>query len=220
MTLDPDDPALVMPKVMDVDGTLTRLGFKGHTTLKDGQFYLLTVPLFGGGVKSGYVGRKISHARFCVRVDYEMHTVNVMTSYGYPYNLMKKNKILAGFRTMTGEISYITVYLSKDSMLIAVETMFKQLSRFLITCRINPADFVKNGKELPPHAALAKTVQAALSKLESYVPHKKASFVQADDGVYWDAPAEADSKKREIRKQRLNDFNRQRHMFRHAVRPR
>lgn len=213
-----------MPKVLDIDGTLIRLGFKGHTTLRDGQFYQRNVPLFNGGVKAGYNGRRVSHAQFCMRPVDSGGTggsFHIKAYYGYPSSRMKKKKLLMGFRCMTSETSYSALYLTDDLTLMVFEQNMQELLNLLLTCRINTTG--SDLKERTPHGALAYKVQECFDTIANR-KQKWHQYATPACDFYVDEPDQVEPVR--STKTRLKDRHSRLpahvggHVFRHTVRPR
>jgi hypothetical protein len=163
-----DDPALVLPRVGDVHGTLLRLGFTGYTA-KGMQFYRQFVPLFEGGVKAQFVSRNISHVSIVIVLtdDPAMHG-KVWLKYGYPERYTRGKKIIEGFKPLSSEETYLTIDFHPDWALREAEKSLSFLIDSIKTKRIDmtmDADsehgLVK--KDIPPWEAVVYAVQQTLN---------------------------------------------------------
>ena len=163
-----DDPAVVMPRVGDVHGTLTRMGFTGYTA-KGMQYYRQFVPLFEGGVRAQFVSRKISHVSIVILLsdDYALHG-KVWMKYGYPERYPRGNKIIEGFKPLISEETFLTVDFHPDRCLREAEKSFVYLIDCIKTKRIDMTVEVDSEhgtvkKEIPPWEAVVCAVRQTLS---------------------------------------------------------
>jgi len=163
-----DDPALVLPRVGDVHGTLSRLGFTGYTA-KGMQFYRQFVPLFDGGVRAQFVSRNISHVSIVIVLtdDEQLHG-KVWIKYGYPERYRKGKKIIEGFKPLISEETYLTVDFHPDPQLREAEKSFAFVIDCLKTKRIDTSWDVDSDsgitkKEFPPWEAVVLAVQQTLA---------------------------------------------------------
>lgn len=161
-----DDPALVMPRVGDVHGTLLRLGFTGYTA-KRVSFYRQFVPLFDGGVKAQFVARNISHVSMVIMLDEAGEHGRCWIKYGYPERYPHGKHIVYGFKPLTSEETYLTVNLYPDRELREFEKTFVNVIERLKTQRIDMTMDMdsENGvekHEIPPWEAVIYAVQQTL----------------------------------------------------------
>lgn len=137
-----DDPAIVLPRLMDVHGTFRRLGFVywGKNRVRDG-FYRQFVPLYAG-VASPAV-RQISHLNFTVRLSDEEEHAIVMITYGFPFRIPGRRKIREGFHDLTGKFTLLRMSLRGDKDLRETE---KRLAQAIDTIKTKAIDL---SDELP-----------------------------------------------------------------------
>lgn len=161
-----DDPALLMPRVGDVHGTLLRLGFTGYTA-KRVSFYRQFVPLFDGGVKAQFVARNISHVSIVIMPDEASEHGRCWIKYGYPERYPHGKHIVYGFKPLTSEETYLTVNLYPDRELREFEKTFANVIERLKAQRIDMTMDMdsENGvekHEIPPWEAVVYAVQQTL----------------------------------------------------------
>lgn len=161
-----DDPALLMPRVQDVHGTLLRLGFTGYTA-KRVSFYRQFVPLFDGGVKAQFVARNISHVSIVIMLDEAGEHGRCWIKYGYPERYPHGKKIVYGFKPLTSEETYLTVNLYPDRELREFEKTFAMVIERIKTKRVDTRFEMdsKDGvvvEEVPPWQAVVYAVQQNL----------------------------------------------------------
>lgn len=170
-----DDPALVLPRVNDVHGTLTRIGFV-YCAANRVKFYRQFVPLFDGGVPAQFVSRNISHISIVILVDQrdEFDRIDnggirgrLWIKYGYPERYPRGKKIIEGFKPLLSEETYCTINLSPDRELREVEKSLTHVIDCVRNKRIDLSWDVdsENGvtkKELPPWEAVVLAVQQTL----------------------------------------------------------
>ena len=158
-----DDPAVVLPRVGDVDGTLRRLGFTGYTA-KGLQFYRQYVPLFGGGVKAQFVNRNVSHISIVILfaekeddpVYGSMYAGKVWLKYGYPERERHRNKLVDVFKPLISRETHLTIDFYPDSALRAAEKSLRFLIEGLKTQQIDTSS-------MPPWEAVVALVQQLLN---------------------------------------------------------
>lgn len=162
-----DDPALVLPRVGDVHGTLLRLGFTGYTA-KGMQFYRQFVPLFEA-VPAQFVSRKISHVSIVILLkDDEALHGKVWMKYGYPERYPRGKKIIEGFKPLISEETYLTIDFHPDFALREAEKALGFLIESIKTKRIDMTMEVDSErgltkKDIPPWEAVVYAVQQTLS---------------------------------------------------------
>jgi hypothetical protein len=158
-----DDPALVLPRVGDVHGTFSRLGFAGHSA-KRVQFYRQFVPLFDGGVPAQFVSRRISHISMVILLDDAQERGRLWIKYGYPERYRKGKKIIEGFKPLISEETYFTVNLHPDRELREFEKSMAHVIECVKTKRID-CDFDVDSetgvvkKTFPPWEAVVMAIQ-------------------------------------------------------------
>ena len=134
-----DDPALVVPRVLDVHGTLTRLGFvprfKPHGVF---CFYRQFVPLFRPidpppSVSSSR--RHISHVDLIVTLDTSGDdTSRIQACYGYPERYKKKLKLIESFVKLLDNVTSTNINFNRqDNRLREFEKMVGELVACLKT---------------------------------------------------------------------------------------
>ena len=161
-----DDPALLLPRVQDVHGTLLRLGFVFYRA-KRVNLYRQFVPLFEGGVKAQFVHRNISHVSMVIMLDEEQHQGRCWVKYGYPKRYPHGKKIVVGFEPLVGEETYLTANVYPDRELREFEKTFANVIERLKTQRIDMTMDMdsENGvekHEIPPWEAVVYAVQQTL----------------------------------------------------------
>lgn len=169
-----DDPALTVPRVLDVHGTLTRLGFTYWPEVKiarrygQGAFYRLFVKLFHP-VDPPIIQRerKISHAEFVATCNDE-DDLMLRVSFGYPERYKKKLKIIENFQKMLSDSIHERISLhNHDDRLRNLEARLKQLIERLATKRVD-CTVEKDSKTglvtvtIPEHEALRQVVHNAI----------------------------------------------------------
>jgi len=167
-----DDPALVLPRVMDVHGTLLRLGFKGFTAKRRINFYRQFVPLFDGGVQAQFVARRISHVSLVLMLNDEgdgrsSETGRLWATYGYPERYPKRNKIIESFKKMLSEDTHVSVSFGRDKDLREFEKTISVLVENLKTKRVDCKLDVDSAEgvvvqTIPEYEALVSAVQQTL----------------------------------------------------------
>jgi hypothetical protein len=213
-----DEPALVLPRVMDVHGTLLRLGFTGQSQ-QGNDFYWQFVPLFGGGIPAQFHARRISHVRLALSPNDAFNHVNLNASYGYPERYRKKNKIIIDFKRLSNHTSHRSLLLHDDRDLRSVEKLLLKLidciqNRVLVcTMQVDTADGV-DIKHLEPHEAIVYAVEQEI----------ECDFSRtSDDDVWWIPPPTPDPPPIECtpvnKYSRLPNFDRRRDVLRHVRRP-
>lgn len=162
-----DDPAVVLPRVCDVHGTLTRLGFVGYKA-KRVEFYRQFVPLFEGGVKAQFVSRNISHISIVILLQEDpAEHGRCWIKYGYPERYPKGKKIIEGFKPLISEETYVTVNLYPDRELREFEKSMAHVIECAKTKKIDTSWDVDSAegvtkKELPPWEAVVLAIQQTL----------------------------------------------------------
>lgn len=161
-----DDPALVMPRVGDVHGTLLRLGFTGYTA-KRVSFYRQFVPIFEGGVKAQFVARHISHVSIVLMPDEEAHQGRVWIKYGYPERYPHGKHIVCGFKPLISEETYLTVNLYPDRELREFEKTFASVIDSIRNKQIDTtiecdSEEGLTTRQIPPWEAVVYAVQQNL----------------------------------------------------------
>jgi|PlaIllAssembly_1097288.scaffolds.fasta_scaffold05832_2 hypothetical protein len=166
-----DSPALLMPRVGDVHGTLLRLGFTGYNA-KRVSFYRQFVPLFDGGVKAQFVSRNISHVSIVILLnerESDDHPVQgrCWIKYGYPERYPHGKHIVYGFKPLTSEETYLTVNLSPDRELREFEKTFATVIERIKTKRIDTRFEMDSAdgvviEEVPSWQAVVYAVQQSL----------------------------------------------------------
>jgi len=159
-----DDPAVVLPRVGDVHGTLLRLGFAGYAA-KGMSFYRQYVPLFEGGVKAQFVIRNISHVSIVIVLtdDPALHG-KVWMKYGYPERYMRGKRLVDSFKPLISEETYLTIDFYPDWALREAEKSLSFLIESIKTKRIDMTMEVDGQKkDIPPWEAVVYAVQQTLS---------------------------------------------------------
>lgn len=166
-----DDPALVLPRVLDVHGTLLRLGFKGYSTRR-GHFYRQMVPLFGGGVKAQHGHRNISHLCCTIEISEDRGVGNCWIKYGYPTRRMsgkKSKKIIEEFVTLNSDTTFVSIRFQPDHDLREAEKsirfLFDQMKTKAIDCSVDvdsETGVIKTS--IPGYEAVVQAVQGTLAK--------------------------------------------------------
>lgn len=166
-----DDPALLLPRVMDVRGTLQRLGF-APCVYKGERFYRLNVLLFYP-VESKLCRRAISHVSLSATV-FDCYTdpryseefrLHVWAYYGYPTKRTRGHRIVTDFKSLATEEQFEYV-IRKDSDLLATESVLRQAIENIRTKKINRTfmDDDLNEREMPGWEALECAVRSDLHK--------------------------------------------------------
>lgn len=163
-----DDPALLVPRVLDVHGTLLRLGF--HVcSIRSGVFYRQFVRLLrpvDPPIISTTRKRQISHVELVVC--FHDTTTRIYAAYGYPERYKKKLKLIEHFVKLLAEVtsSHIDMAL-RDDRLREFEKNIKGLIECLTTKVIDCA--CERDSEtglvkftMPEHEALVAAVQQTL----------------------------------------------------------
>ncbi len=157
-----DDPALLLPRVMDVTGAFKRMGFVwGYNRCHDAGQCTRNIQLFHP-VESERQRRPISHAHFLIiwRAD----TLDVNVGYGYPTRRRNSRKIVAGFKELAdGDHRDFSV--SDDIALRHVEKTLKELIHHLEhhALDLRGLDDDGNSHDLNGWEALSCAVQSGLS---------------------------------------------------------
>ena len=166
-----DNPAVVLPRVGDVHGTLTRLGFSRYTT-GEKQFYRQFVPLFEGGVPAPEGRRRISHVNILLwLVDEPEPHGKVWLTYGYPerssrHAHIRGTKLVYGFKPLIRKETYLKVDLYPDAALRDAERLFAALIDRLMHKRIA----VDKGGNQPWMVLVYSTEQALRNSATIYCP--------------------------------------------------
>lgn len=212
-----DDPALVLPRVLDVHGTFLRLGFTGHTR-RGTNFYWKFVPLFGGGIPGQYSARHISHVHLTLTAIDDSY-VRLQASYGYPERYRKKDKIILGFKPLTSHISQKNLSVYPDHYLRNAEKLIRELidciqnRQLVCSMQVDTAQGIENSK-LEPYVALAYAVDQTIdcdfivSQCDWWI---KPPSDSPPDPIQTSAPAS--------RYSRLPNFRPPRNVFHHVRRP-
>lgn len=162
-----DDPVYLLPKVMDVHGTLIRLGFE-YLTAKRIHFYRRFVPLYDGGVPAQFVTRRISHVSFVVIWDQEMRNARMWVKYGYPERYTRGKKIVVGFKPLISTEDHVSFGLGKDQDLRKFERVLTVLLDNLQHKRIDTATV--SGCEVLPWDALPAAVSEIIHSRSLSLP--------------------------------------------------
>jgi len=138
MQVDEDDPAFVVPRVLDVHGTLLRLGFKDFPVKRKANLYRQFVPLFDGGVQAQFVNRRVSHVELVVELNPEDNwssggTGHLWATFGYPERYPKGGKIIESFKKLVSDELHNNVAFNKDRDLLSFEKMLRTLIHNLKT---------------------------------------------------------------------------------------
>lgn len=209
-----DDPALVVPRVMDVRGTLIRLGFK-PCSVRGSFFYRQFVPLLCA-VPVPLVSRSISHVELLVLPESDDSTLRVYASYGYPERYRKKLKIIEGFKKLLSEVTHFSVHLQTDRTLRELEKSLFTLMESLTSKRVD-TKFDRDSKDgivktiLPEHEALVLAVQQTLCNRARAENENDWWITPAENERYYDP--EPQQKIVFVNKHsRLPNFDRRRHL--------
>lgn len=170
-----DDPAVNLPRVLDVHGTLLRLGFKLFTH-RYGAFYRQFVELYRPVDPPVYQGkRKISHVELLVNyVSQDKHSNQFVSSspsvtahFGYPERYKKKLKLIENFVQLMTEPACTNVALYEhDDRLRKFESRISDLIKNLRMRSLDCVITVDSNeglttKTLPGHEALLQAVRSA-----------------------------------------------------------
>lgn len=222
-----DDPALVVPRVLDVHGTFLRLGFSFFMS-KGVPFYRYFVPLFEGGVKAQFSNRNISHVSISVVPNKEQEHADIQIKYGYPVRYRKKDKIILDFKilTSTGTTFAIHVSLYPDEELRRTEKVLQALIENLKTKQVRLTKEVDSEEgiiqqEVLPCEALVSAVESAFSDFATNI------WTTNDKDKNWWFDYDCDPKTEDKRLSqpdkflptRLPNLDRRRDIFRHIRRP-
>lgn len=219
---DVDDPSYVVPRVMNVDATLLRLGLTPCRLRRHGFFYRRFVPLYAP-VLVPMVSRCISHVNLTVftDVDHDFPLLRIYAGYGYPERHRKKLKIIDGFRHLISETTTTNFTLSEDSTLLRVERMLRRLMDRLSGARLECArerdtDHGVVKVTLREHEALIEAVRATLE-------YSRGTERETE---WWDLQPEREDEPRAANKiipankySRLPNFDRRGHLRRVVRRP-
>jgi hypothetical protein len=164
---DLDDPSVVMPRVGDVHGTLTRLGFTGYTA-KSMQYYRQIVPLFEA-LPAQFVTRNISHVSIVIFLmdDLQLHG-KVWIKYGYPERFPRGKKIIEGFHPLISAETFLTIDFHPDWALRQAEKSLAYVVDSIKTKRVELTEEVDSEggivkMAIPPWEAVVKAVRATLN---------------------------------------------------------
>ena len=131
-----DDPAIVLPRVLDVHGTFLRLGFKGFTA-KRVNFYRQFVPLFDGGVQAQFVTRRISHVALALVLNpedgFSYSSGRLWATFGYPERYPKGGKIIESFKKLVSDELHSNFAFNQDCDLRSFEKMLSAMIHNLKT---------------------------------------------------------------------------------------
>lgn len=131
---DIDDPALLVPRVLDVHGTLLRLGFQ-MCSIRSDVFYRQFVPLLrpvDPPIISTARKRQISHVELVVCS--QGTTTRIYAAYGYPERYKKKLKLIEHFVKLLAEVTSSHIDMaSRDDRLREFEKNIKGLIECLTT---------------------------------------------------------------------------------------
>lgn len=214
-----DDPAVVVPRVMDVNGTLLRLGFKGHT-IRGTNFYRLFVALYRPIAPPVYQRRQISHVEFTALMS-DDDTIRVYTTYGYPERYRKKLKIVEGFKKLLSDTTSVSISLYQhDERLRELEKtlalLITNLRAKIVDCTVErDSEYGLVKHNLPEHEALVSAVQQMLCSSRARDEDEWFIYDPGDP-----APRERSSRITPINKySRLPNFDRRLAVRRHVRRP-
>jgi len=132
-----DDPAIVLPRVLDVHGTFLRLGFKGFTAKRVANFYRQFVPLFDGGVQAQFVTRRISHVALALVLNpedgFSYSSGRLWATFGYPERYPKGGKIIESFKKLVSDELHSNFAFNQDRDLRSFEKMLSAMIHNLKT---------------------------------------------------------------------------------------
>jgi hypothetical protein len=158
-----DDPALLMPRVMDVRGTFERLGFVWHT-FKKYEYALAHIQLFCP-VEAKFTRRGISHVGVMVTLNErdDSTLLNVNFNYGYPAKANRGPRVVRIFKELANPDS-AEWSIRDDGQLRELERLFRALISNLRTKAISCIIVGESGeRHVPGYEALSRAVRVGLA---------------------------------------------------------